>query len=689
MSEEQFTLFADDLTDDFKEKRYLNIVKDGIPCDMTIDELFNKDQFTKIKAVSFVASPKFFFKVTEGFKESTLILGIEDGLVAGSFINGLKDLLDIESRLKTIQGLSKTTQEKLLEATYEIRYSKKNEPIHSKIFLLEGESETRVMIGSANFTETAFSTRKQYEELYLFDNSPLYPVYLERFDDIYKETADFLPEKFKKKEKDEVINVIDSEVLTEMLIDEIKNGKIVADFSEEQMGLIKDVKNTLKKESDDLIRVDQLVNIITKKERKTGSHKVLPIVQIEKKKASIKSSITRTNKNTQKVDVREFVEYNHKNHLLYKKVKNEITDEMYIFSKEIEEIKYKEKVREQLLLIGEFIEAYERFSINQASIAVQSRIFEAILYSFTASYIWKIRDDLVLAEERESIRRHIPLFLLLAGRGSSGKTSAIEFINLLMGNDVKYLRYEDFNSPGVIEDMFYTSNLNPILMDEVDISFFKGKEAKNGERFIKEITNNLKGKHPTLVGTTNTQNFDLPIQIISRIYYLQIDNTFEEKTLSESSEYLKAISNKIDSSLYKDFTFKLAELIKYSETFYSVDDFLLGTREIFKQYYKDADLPIPKWFPNEPFKDYRNRGATIWRELFISNKHSFDIRKDNTMFVRVEELTRGTNKVKNFLPPEVIIEDSTVLILNHEQFMKFIQKKDETKSGFWKRLLTK
>src|SRR5690606_30680651 len=220
--------------------------------------------------------------------------------------------------------------------------------------------------------------------------------------------------------------------------------------------------------------------------RKTGNHIILPPAQLDKKNITIKSKLSRLNKRTEEVDTRGFIEYNDSNHLLYKKADEE---NMFLFSKRAT----KEDLNKQLKLIHAFIDAYKTYTV-QSSTDTQTRIFEAILYAFMSAHIWKIRDHYVLEEGRESVRRNIPLFLVLAGRTSSGKTSALEFINLLLGNTQSYLSYEQINKKNMIVDLFYTSNVNPILVDEVDSKFFTSTAADKGERLIKDVTNNLDSK---------------------------------------------------------------------------------------------------------------------------------------------------------------------------------------------------
>lgn len=675
---EQISLFA---AEDVKTHRYLHVVKDGVVSGLNLEELFDATKFTRIRAVSFVASPKFFFKMTEGFEEIQLVLGIEDGQVAGSFISGLQELLAIDERINLFQSLPEDIQESIKADRYQVRYSKKNDPIHSKIYLLDGKADTRVMTGSANFTEQAFSQRKQYEELLVYDNSPLFDIYLRRFNDIYAETVDYVPEKFKHNFIGEPINIADPDQLFDVLMEEVKSGKIITEFTEAQIEELNEATIQAESKTEQLESVKQLVEVITKKDRKTGNHIILPLAQLDKKNITIKSKLSRLNKHTEEVDTRGFIEYNESNHLLYKKADE---DKMFLFSKRAST----EEIKKQLKLIHEFIDAYKTYTV-QSSTDTQTRIFEAILYAFMSAHIWKVRDHYVLEEGRESVRRNIPLFLVLAGRTSSGKTSALEFINLLTGNTKSYLSYEQLSKKNMIVDLFYTSNVSPILVDEVDSKFFTSTAADKGERLIKDVTNNLDGKHPVFICTTNTTNFDATAQVISRIYYLQIDNTFDKQKQGESSKFLGSIMSEVNSVLYQDFTVRLADRIKHDDPFYTVEDYLAIAREIFREYHVECNLELADWFSEQRFDDYNQRGKKIWRELFISNKEAFDVRNDNTIYVRSEMLgkrnKREREEIINYLPPESILEDNTVLILNKEIFMKFINKKSSKR--FWRKWL--
>lgn len=689
--QDQLSIFKDlPEGDDVFKETFLNIIMDNQIVQMSINELFDTNLYNELKAVSFVASPNFFFSTTKNFKKITLILGIENGSVADSFATDIAPLFDISERVNFYNSLSNDVKENIVTNKFSIRYPKKGNPIHSKIYLLKGKDVSRVIIGSANFTETAFSNKKQYEELLVFDNSPLYEIYENRFNEIYTQTVDYIPEMIKKPETEKVW-IADPELMKDILIDDLTRQKVIVQFSEEEMEEIKLTPDKLEVEKEEATQFKQIVEVITKKDKKSNSFTLLPIATLKQKSIAIKSILSKTSKKSEELDHRFQLVYNIGNNMLLTTnngiKKDDGVSELIPFSKPITDI---DILRENLSLINRFIEAYELYTAR-TDLKNQSRIFEIILYAFMSTYIWNMRDHYASEEGRESVRRHFPPFMIIAGRSMSGKTSALEFVGMLLGSTNPYFAYEQVKDSSVIWDYFHSSNVNPILIDEIEPKFFTSTAAKKGERLIKYISNEIKGQHPVMIGTTNATGFDVTAQTSMRIYYLQIDNTFQKEAMAESSKYLSDIMSKINSSLFQDFTYRIGKRLQDGQEFYQTGDFLAIAREVFMEYYKECEMEIPKWFPMKRFNDYDERGKFIWRELYRSHKQVFDIRDDNTILIKIEEFGDRTNKERankiNFLPPECIIEDSPVLVINRELFFNFIEYASREKKTFLNKIL--
>ncbi|WP_108671387.1 hypothetical protein [Peribacillus acanthi] len=119
----------------------------------------------------------------------------------------------------------------------------------------------------------------------------------------------------------------------------------------------------------------------------------------------------------------------------------------------------------------------------------------------------------------------------------------------------------------------------------------------------------------------------------------------------------------------------MAKWLDDNRLFYRPDDFLFAAREIFKDYFSECGMDVPPWFPERIFNDFDNRGKLIWREHFRTNREYFDVRHDNSIFIRIDEFAQNPKdkrNITNFLPPDCIQEDSSILVVSKEIFFKFI-----------------
>src|SRR5690606_15718985 len=157
-----------------------------------------------------------------------------------------------------------------------------------------------------------------------------FELYDQRFNEIYEETVDFVPEKYKHNFIGEPINVADPDQLFEALLEEVTSGKVFTEFTEVQIEELTEASLHANSNTEQIESVRQLIEVITKKDRKTGNHIILPPAQLDKKNITIKSKLSRLNKRTEEVDTRGFIEYKDSNHLLYKKADGE---NMFLFSK--------------------------------------------------------------------------------------------------------------------------------------------------------------------------------------------------------------------------------------------------------------------------------------------------------------------------------------------------------------------
>jgi len=667
------------MEDERKCSDYLFILKDNRQVLLGLEDVFDYKKYDEIYAITYVSSPPFFSKYTKNFGKITFILGIDDSENLEKFTRGipLKNFLDVDYRIEFWNNLDEDIKIKINQRKLDIRFGNTDVIIHDKIYLLKNSlnNETRVITGSANFTQNAFANNKQFENIRIDDNNEeLFNIYFKRFKEIYDNTFDFIPDRLKVQTKTEkVVFVKDGELSKNILFDEIvkNNRKLV--IEENHLEEIKELVSETEYIKDSYNQTEEILNLITQK--KNGHIEIKTQSQLEKKTIAIKTVFCKINNKSYEADQRPCFIYNSiSNSIMKGSDGTDHLDDKY--SCKISS----EKIKQGLLKINDFIEAYRLFALNPC-VENQSKVFEIILYGFTSPYIWKIRNAHVLEQGIESVRADFPPFMIIGGVAKSGKTTALEFLSLLLGNNGKrYFKYaQDVSKAGILFDYFNTENLFPIMVDEIEQNFFyKNISNTKGEGFIKHVSNNLNSKHPVMIGTTNSREFSSSGQILRRIYYIEINNVFDENKKAESMNHLSNILSDTDDTLFRDFSYRISSSINNKEQFYATDDVLYKAREIFKDYYNEAGLEIPTWLPEKQFNDYADRKINVWSNLFDAQRQYFKENDKGTIYVYIDEILKNakTKKEKdsliNFLDETCIIENNVVLELNKKKFYDFI-----------------
>jgi len=655
----------------FEQTEYtpsLHILKDGKPVDWSFEQIFDASTYTELFAVTYVASPRFFFERTSDFKKIQLILGIADPEQQHQMFSAL---VDQKKRLEDWHSLPNEIQDRILEERYHIRYPLPNTVIHSKFYLLHSpETELkRVVVGSANFTPNALIQPNQYEELLIFDDPSLYDCYLERFFLLKAKTEDYIPAPVRRKGK-EAVNLLliqDPDTQFDLLRDEFAklNHREIA-IPEEVMNRLEEEPRELAKAQEVADQVSRLVKLTTKSEN--GTKKLISVKQLVSKKQRIQAFLAPTYHRKEHLDPRPLLVADKGNNRLY--LKSTDSDEALLFSRPADT----ETIREQLQLIHDFVESNRLFTIK-GDLTNQKRVFEAILYAFTSPFIWKMREHLIYSGTGEASQRYLfrPI-MVLAGRASSGKTTILKFIADLIGGYTgtdKFLSFSKLKRSDGIQPFMETEFVAPVLVDELTDTFFTGQA---GERITKYLANDLEGVHPCLIGTTNADNFSMKAQMARRIYFLMINSAFDPKRFDEAEEYLANIKAKLTTDLFRDFTYRLAERIRNDQPFAYKKDFLQVAREIFQEYYEETTLSKPSFFPDQPINDYYERGKKIWANLYTERKKAFTVRK-NELRVKMDDLIKDPKDQKiniSYLPPDVVIEETGILVLDKKRFFSFI-----------------
>ena len=667
----------------------LFVVYNSAVAKMKITEIFDSKRYTEFKAVSYVSSPKFFAETVKGFKSVIFILGIDNVDNLTKFSDGVSENLKSNDSVKFFNDLPDETKNLVVEDNIKIRYGKPGVMIHDKIYLLSNEKtgEYRVIIGSANFSTAAFNSENHnFENIRIDDSQNLYEIYLERFNYLLQQTNDYIPEICRRSyKKDKAIVTISPDTNVEILLEKLKNNDIALVFSEEQMETLHKYAEQLEEEKKEIDTAKRIIEVVFAPKDKSGNFKLKPPAVLYAKKNLLREIFYKTPKHKKIVgDIREILLMDGNNFKIYKR-NSEDKEIAEIYSKLID----REKIKSTLEKINAFTQAYFDFAVTPNEI-IPSKIYELILYAFTAPFIWKIRQKCSMIYDKSAVA-DIPMFCILGGSRESGKTTALRFVATLLGQmDGKqiYDYSRELDTVGIIFEMIKENNLMPIFADEMSLSFFKrSNSTKKGEEMIKSLANEIPSEPiGTLIGTTNLSDFSSSGQVVRRIYYLEVSSMFNSQKKRESVEYLKNIYAELDDELFKEFTFRFSQAIfkneEIKEEIFKIEDFLTLTRKIFLSYYEESGVEVPKYFPRELFSDYENRKVETWRRLFFANKNCF-IDKGSTIQVNIDEIFRNSTNVKaqkdkliNFLDETCIASDFGIGVnwfLKKDEFYRFIE----------------
>ena len=670
-------------------------ILNGEKVNLTIEKIFDSKKYNSIKAVTFSLDSSFTNKYLSEFENVKLIIGIPDADVQMRGLEAFRNIIDANKKMLKkeqitfFESLSRENQENVLERKWEIKVPLKSS-IHCKFYLLESETEKRLIIGSANLSNQAFSEKSsQYENIVIFDNDDLmFENYNEYFEFLKEKCMDFIPNLFLKKAKKIKIlnkkNATDEELEkavpinftfseTEGLMTEVakdffekfSNNFLELDKEEtekeggiiDQMKSIKSRYDTFEKEMEKEIQFEkgtyEIVNDYISSRKATKQETVLskPAKFAERIKEKIK--LKTAPKIKEHVNDREKM-------ILRENDMSDTASGLYLIEKvtrtdkngkEVETQETRrfgrratnEEIKNSIENIFQLIESYEKY-VPRYDTDYGSRIIEAILYSFSGPFLQELRKR--IAKETESTKElNVPMFMFLGGDSHSGKTTLTKLIRKMMGI------YDSIDPPvysGIIGKTspqwradtikqinvwLREDNVVPMFVDELDDNFF----TQRSEELIKDLANETSTSERNtccFIGNTNTKNFRMPNQAERRSYYIPIDRSIKKS--AESDESYNRIANEIDSILFDDFVMRMSEIIsnddvdfeKYSNCLDGKKlDFLSPAREIFKEYFKIAGKEIPEWFPSERRDDTALRNMEKWQTRYDANRELFVIKE--------------------------------------------------------------
>ena len=657
-----------------------NQVEEGLE----IGSIFDSEKYDIFKGVTFSIDQKFAEKYLSNFKETTVVVGIQDSDVQERGLSlkqkQIKQLVDntkvLSSGLpiKMFENFSRFIQDRILEDSYQLRIPL-SKTIHTKMYLLKNSEsgDTRLIIGSANLSNQAFSnTTPQLEMLEIRDNSELFSEYENYFDtEIISETVDFFGNSVRKKAKSKAQK---EETNVTITFTPKEFGELKVNRISEQFDQIKESVSSGKIEQtviDELKEEAKIVDVRSK-ELKQEFDDVDLAVRITTAAVNVRTGNGKADvKLHENSEVKKRVSNLLRDNLLAKKVKAEVLPRDLLISRPairtdsnsglslgikegesktedgsvVENFKYHkigrklddEGIKKSILLIDSIMKNYKEFVPNYTS-DYGKRVIEAIAFAFTSPFLSEIRQNTSLNSEALDI----PLFAVIGGTGGSGKSKLLNIINRMLGlNDMtEPTTYSELvvddsvqkNSKTITQLKYWMleeDNVAPLLIDELPDKFFDAK----GVQFIKDVAN-ISGKQPHLtpafICTTNASDMVAKEEAITRrMYYLLNDRKFDDQYRDISTEKYNELFNETTDELFQDFVLRFSEILSDENTewkYYNHGkvDFLKNTRTIFEEYFKIAGFEtLPDYFPEERVDDTNKTNITMWKRLYTAMPELF------------------------------------------------------------------
>lgn len=687
---------------------------------LKVNQLFDARRFNRFTAITGKADADFVNRYLSKFIQADIVLGASPAKHVNSASEVITKVALTDALLavankkpaKLFEALSSSNQANVLNGLFKFEYAPA-QAIYSRFYLLSNEEsgDCRVILGSIDLTEESFAKdRNQYSEVLVFDNDQrLFANLLEHFkhdikpvlrpyfsDNLLKAAQKQLDESKKDQNAavagnnvvildndttDQVAAQDMTDIISHDLQQQIDSAIIPHDTTIAMRNVTTDrslVKEGIErdtKQHDTIYNLQKLsVSPRAAKPKIKDRQKIYQQV-----KEALVSGMTPQQRSAEKKYTTFLYDRPMERNLVNNNsglyVPNDAGTHPIPFGK----LATISQIRDSLKSIDDVIKGYQRYVVDYSD-NYGKRFYEAIMYSFTAPFLWEIRTKASLNPEDGN---DIPNFLILGATAGSGKSTLLRIINQLTWNTDRSLidfgtiyptdvAQKKNKTVEAIEHYMKTGSSYPILLDEIEPYFFQQDQYSRHlvVDTMNELVNNPQAIAP-LIGTTNYDSgFTMLRETARRTYYLQIDKVIDEKLKGEANRYIYNVRQTLNNTLFKDFVLRMASLLEDDETpWRSFDpetgrlDFLAQTRQLFRDYYKMAGLDVPEYFADTICDDFKESSRNSWAKLYLTQEDDFKYREsDDSLLFDISKLNPANGftadsieKYRNALPIELCV----------------------------------
>ena len=688
---------------------------------MKISQLFDARRFNRLTAVTGDVTADFFNRYLSNFIKVELALQTpkaSDAKTADEVITKealANALLAVANKrpAKLFEGLTSSNQANVLSGLFTVEMSPV-QALHSCFYLLSNHEthDTRVILGSIDLTADSFDKdRNQFEEVLVFDNDirlfqnlsehfkkDIRPVLRPYFTDNLLKAAQAQLDEGAKDLKQAVpenqVVILDNDTtdqiaaadMTDILSHDVQkqmDAKIIPTTTTNAM---REVTTARSQTKDDIARdVKQHDTVYNLQKTSVSPRAAKPKIKTREKiyqqvQEALISGMTPQQRQAEKKYTTFLYDRPMERNLVRNNsglyVPNDAGTHPIPFGK----LATTSQIRDGLRSIDAVMKGYQKFVVDYTD-DYGKRFYEAILYTFTAPFLWEIRQKASLNPEDGN---DVPNFLVLGATAGSGKSTLLRIINQLTWNTDRSLI--DFGTiyptetvqrkaktVEAIEHYMKQGSSYPVLLDEIEPYFFQQDQYSRHlvVDTMNELVNNPHAIAP-LIGTTNYDSgFTMLRETARRTYYLQIDKVINDQLKGEANKYIYNVRQTLDNTLFKDFVMRMANLLEDDETpwrdFNTENgrlDFLSNTRKIFRDYYQMAGMDVPSYFADQICDDFQESSRNSWAKLYVTQAEDFKYREaDKSLLFDISKLNTfngftadSIEKYRNALPIELCVD---------------------------------
>jgi hypothetical protein len=556
------------------------------------------DGFSSLRVLTYSVSIPMTVRMLDRFDTVDCVFGYEGILHDFSDILACQKVLT-ERLMTAVKGLDDEKKRRIVAKIADGKASfrvVKGAIAHAKIYLLESDRQRRVIVGSANLSDRAFSG-KQAETLIAFDDDDAaWGHYMGEYEAVRRDAT------------------------TEVALDEIERQEVAF----EEIPLLKEAENS-KTGVTLFVHTDpdtaSIPTVIRSVERLASDYK--PVAQVAKaQKGKLLLSRDIVGKTVR---------------LVKSQTREEKAQDPTWFSIQAEGKKALLSGREISLVVDaedvradarRFIEYFANFHNGFLGDVAQHQrdFFMFMCWLYASPFICDLRNH--AATERDYIFDY-PLFAILYGKSNCGKTRLIETVMKSMFGYYQFVDKGQFTR-GNLRGLLHTTRRFPVVFDDIERTRF----AQHASDVIKDETFVLP-EYPAFVLSMNAEDHSFSTEIRKRCFILYTqaslpDNSDEARRLYRS---VQNIQNDVTTALYREYLKRCLE--RFADEPYP-RDLLQFSSEVLTGIFAEAgSTALPAWCAVSSIQTYQERKyekvQRDLRKLYETNPDIWEVRSQEVI----------------------------------------------------------